>query len=48
MHRCISDLSGLIVEVRRLIESRGADVIIGPVGETEGSSCAGWPRTTRT
>jgi branched-chain amino acid transport system substrate-binding protein len=31
-----SNLSGLIIEVRRLIESRGADVIVGPVGETEG------------
>jgi branched-chain amino acid transport system substrate-binding protein len=31
-----SNLSGLILEVRRLIESRGADVIVGPVGETEG------------
>jgi branched-chain amino acid transport system substrate-binding protein len=32
----ISDLSKLIVEVRRLIEGRGADVIVGPAGETEG------------
>ena len=32
----VSNLSGLIIEVRRLIESRGADVIVGPVGETEG------------
>jgi branched-chain amino acid transport system substrate-binding protein len=31
-----SNLSGLIIEVRRLIESKGADVVIGPVGDTEG------------
>jgi branched-chain amino acid transport system substrate-binding protein len=32
----IANLSGLIIEVRRLIETSGADVIIGPVGETGG------------
>jgi branched-chain amino acid transport system substrate-binding protein len=32
----LANLSGLIIEVRRLIESRGADVIVGPVGETGG------------
>ena len=32
----VSNLSGLIIEVRRLIESGGADVIVGPVGDTEG------------
>jgi branched-chain amino acid transport system substrate-binding protein len=31
-----SNLSGLIIEVRRLIEGSGADVIVGPVGEAEG------------
>jgi branched-chain amino acid transport system substrate-binding protein len=31
-----SDLTRQIVEVRRLIERRGADVVIGPVGEPEG------------
>jgi branched-chain amino acid transport system substrate-binding protein len=31
-----SDLTRLIIEVRRLVENRGADVIIGTVGETEG------------
>ena len=30
------DLTRLIVELRRLIETRGADVVIGPVGEPEG------------
>ena len=32
----VNDLTRQIVEVRRLIESGGADVIIGPVGESEG------------
>jgi branched-chain amino acid transport system substrate-binding protein len=32
----IPNLSGLIVEVRRLIETSGADVIIGPAGDTGG------------
>jgi branched-chain amino acid transport system substrate-binding protein len=32
----VPTLSGLILEVRRLIESRGADVIIGPAGEQGG------------
>jgi branched-chain amino acid transport system substrate-binding protein len=32
----VSNLSGLIIEVRRLIESGGADVVVGPVGDTEG------------
>ena len=32
----VPTLSGLIIEVRRLIESRGADVIVGPAGEQGG------------
>jgi branched-chain amino acid transport system substrate-binding protein len=32
----IGDLTLLITETRRLIETEGADVIIGPIGETEG------------
>jgi branched-chain amino acid transport system substrate-binding protein len=31
-----SDLTRQIVELRRLIETKGADVVIGPVGEPEG------------
>jgi branched-chain amino acid transport system substrate-binding protein len=32
----VPDLSALIIEVRRLIETSGADVIIGPLGEEAG------------
>jgi branched-chain amino acid transport system substrate-binding protein len=32
----VANLSGLIIEVRRLIERRGADVIVGPLGEQGG------------
>jgi branched-chain amino acid transport system substrate-binding protein len=33
----VGDFTLLITETRRLIETEGADVIIGPVGETEGT-----------